>query len=240
MRADVMRRVAAADAEVARAQRVGVAGELGDLVAVARERVERGRERPAARQLALAPGSVSDWKLGSASCVRYGHRQRGDVAVDGRADRAEQRQHRLRPADAVQARRRRPRRRPRRLHASSGLQPSRISGARWIDRVITAGSPVSLDRRRARSAPPRPTRTSRRRRSRRPPRPPSRPAPRTSRARRAARLASADEDVRVADVPGEQRRRSRAATVVAISSAARLIGSRRCSLPMTRSFSRCA
>ena len=31
----------------------------------------------------------------------------------------------------------------RRRHASSGVQPSRVSGARWTASVMTAGSPVS-------------------------------------------------------------------------------------------------
>src|SRR5207245_359118 len=44
-RADVVRARAAADAEVANAELVGLPAELGDLVAVARERVEGGRER---------------------------------------------------------------------------------------------------------------------------------------------------------------------------------------------------
>jgi hypothetical protein len=64
-----MRRSAAADAQVGDADRGGGLRELLDLVAVARERIERGRERaPAGMQ--SQPGSVSDWKLGSSAVVR--------------------------------------------------------------------------------------------------------------------------------------------------------------------------
>ena len=65
---DMMRSRAAADAEIADVERQRVLPELGDLVAVAEERIERGGEGAVVGR----DGSVRLWKTGSAAVVRYG------------------------------------------------------------------------------------------------------------------------------------------------------------------------
>src|SRR5215218_4391640 len=100
--ADVVRRGAAAHAEVGHAEPRRGGGELAELEAVARERVERDRERAVAGDaVAVRVGQRLEARLGVRRAVRDG--QRGDVAVAGGADALDQRQHRARAADAVQA-----------------------------------------------------------------------------------------------------------------------------------------
>jgi hypothetical protein len=95
-----MRPGAAADAEVARAERERVFAELTDLVAVAQERIERGRERPSVGPRCAARISQAlERRLGRRRPIW--HRQRGDVAGDRRANLAQQGQGRRRPARAV-------------------------------------------------------------------------------------------------------------------------------------------
>ena len=101
MAADVVRPGAAAEAEVPDAELARGGAELGDLEAVAGERVERDRERPPRGTSHSASRERLEARLLLVRAV--GHRQGGDVAVDRLTDRAEQRQHRPRPADAVEA-----------------------------------------------------------------------------------------------------------------------------------------
>src|SRR5215216_1703267 len=96
-RADEVRRAAAAEADVADAEVARRGGELGQLEAVALERLERDREA------AHAVGVLERLEVGLLGRRPVRHGLRGDVAVDRRPDPLEDRQHRARPARAVEA-----------------------------------------------------------------------------------------------------------------------------------------
>ena len=101
-RADVMGSRAAANAEIAHAERIGFRGELRDLVAVADEGIERGRERPRLRGSRASAGRSG---IGRSARRRraVGHGKRRHMASDRGAHFLEQRQHGPRAADAVEA-----------------------------------------------------------------------------------------------------------------------------------------
>ena len=82
-------------------QRVGVLAELRELVPVARERVESGGERSVVGQvIAVGIAERLEARLLLRRPVR--HRKGGDVPLHRVPDPLQQRQHRARPADAVQ------------------------------------------------------------------------------------------------------------------------------------------
>jgi hypothetical protein len=100
--ADVMRTGAAAHAEVADVQREGLAPELRDLEAVARERIERdGKRLAAVIVVVVLVAQRLERRLVGRRAVR--HRQRGHRRLDGLPDLAQQRHHRGGAADAVEA-----------------------------------------------------------------------------------------------------------------------------------------
>src|SRR6516164_6271500 len=100
-RAHVMRAGAAAYPEIAYIERMGGLGEIGNLEAVAGERVERHRERMIARNAAAVPiAERLKGRLARRRSVR--HRQRRDMAFHGFADAPEQRQHSAGSAAAVE------------------------------------------------------------------------------------------------------------------------------------------
>jgi hypothetical protein len=93
----VVRTCAAADAEIADAELERGRAELGKLVPVADERIERRRER--------LPGELGvaqrlEGRLLLVRAIRNG--EAGDVAAHRRPDRLELREHRPRTADAVE------------------------------------------------------------------------------------------------------------------------------------------
>ena len=96
-RAHVMGRAAAADADVVDADLAGADGELGHLEARALEGLELDREEVA------AVARLEGLEGGRRGRRPVGHRLGRDRDVDRRPDALEQRQHRLRPARAVEA-----------------------------------------------------------------------------------------------------------------------------------------
>ncbi len=183
-------------------------------------------------------GSVSDWKLGSLSVVRYGT---GSAATwPSQASRTRLTsgsivcgpRMQFRPTTAAPAS-------SSRRHASSGVQPSRVSGARWTASVITAGSPVSAITSSAICASAPQENVS--------PMMKSTPAstaqptcsenmPRTA----ATASASSGSKMFVLQMSPASSAPVSLATSPAICSACRLISSSASSLPISRSFSRCA
>ena len=92
---------AAADAEIAHAQSMHNLGEVGDLVSVAGEGIERLRERPVPRQRAAARvGERLECRLRVVGAV--GHRKNRHRACHRLADFDYERQHGVRPASTVQ------------------------------------------------------------------------------------------------------------------------------------------
>jgi hypothetical protein len=96
---DVMRSRAAADAEIADVEGESFLPELGDLVAVAEERIQRGGEGAVAGQGRVRQ-ALKD-RLGRRGPV--GNRQGGHVALDGGANLPEQRHRRGGSPGAVEA-----------------------------------------------------------------------------------------------------------------------------------------
>src|SRR5262245_47184408 len=99
-RADVMRAGPTTDAEVANAERERFAAEVGDLEAIAGERVERDRERPTAP--VAVPVLIAQRLERRLALVRaIWHRERRHRRLHRAANLLQERHHRLGTADAV-------------------------------------------------------------------------------------------------------------------------------------------
>src|SRR5271157_1097282 len=101
-RADVMGRSTTAEPDVSHVEGETFAREFRAFVAVASERIERGRKRAAARNaVTTSVGQRLERRLRLGGAIGDGKRR--DMAGDRLADTSDDRHQRLRPALAIQA-----------------------------------------------------------------------------------------------------------------------------------------